>query len=338
MWRRLIGPAVMLLFLVFVFGWFLPRVIDYQAVVDALLKLTASEFFILVALGSLRLIAEAWIYVALIPGLPLGKSVQAFLASTTVATFLPYPADLVVRFGMYRAWGIDATAAGVGIMTAGFWTIGIKLVLPVLGLLVLVVNGVASDEIVTLTLLAIGAVIAVLVVVVAAVRSEAFVRWLGRAAAGLWSGLTGLFDKPVAADFVAVTEEQFSQFREKTVDVVKSGWIRATAGTVISQAIWFLILVVSLRFMGVPADAVSLGAAFVAFSLAQLASFFPTPGGVGATEAVYVLVLTIPTDGAFTDEIAAAAFLVRIFTWLLPIVYGAPALLLFNRRQKAEAT
>ncbi len=67
-------------------------------------------------------------------------------------------------------------------------------------------------------------------------------------------------------------------------------------------------------------------------------SFFPTPGGVGATEAVYVLVLTIPTDGAFADEIAAAAFLVRIFTWLLPIVYGAPALLLFNRRQKAEAT
>jgi uncharacterized membrane protein YbhN (UPF0104 family) len=50
------------------------------------------------------------------------------------------------------------------------------------------------------------------------------------------------------------------------------------------------------------------------------------------------MVLTIPTEGAFADEIAAAAFLVRIFTWLLPIIYGAPALLLFNRKQKATAT
>ena len=336
LWRRILGPAVMILFLVFVFGWFLPRLIDYEAVIDALLSLTTSEFFVLLALGTVRLVAEAWIYVALIPGLPLGRSMQAFLASTTVATFMPYPADLVVRFGMYLAWGIDATAAGVGIMTASFWTIGIKLVLPVLGLLVLVANGVAGDELVTLTLLAVGVLIALLVIVVAGVRSEGFVRWLGRAAAGLWAWLTGLFNRPVSDDFVSVTEGQFVKFREETVDVVRSGWPAATAGTVLSQAIWFVILLVSLRFMGVPAEAVSVEAAFVAFCLAQFVSFFPTPGGVGATEAAYVVLLTIPTDGAFADEIAAAAFLVRIFTWLLPIVYGAPALLLFNRRQKVE--
>jgi len=328
----------MLAFLVFVFGWFLPRLIDYQAVVDTLLDLAASEFLILVVLGTVRLMAEAWIYVALIPGLPLGRSLQAFFASTTVATFMPYPADLVVRFGMYRVWGIDATAAGVGIMTASFWTIGIKLVLPILGLIVLVVNGVASDEIVTLTFLAIGGLAAVLLVVVAGVRSESFVRWLGHAAAGLWSWLTGLFNRSVDEDFIVATEEKFSEFREQTVDVVRSGWVRATVATVVSQAIWYVILVVSLRFVGVPADAVSLEAAFVAFCLAQLASFFPTPGGVGATEAVYVMVLTIPTGGAYADEIAAAAFLVRIFTWLLPIVYGAPALFLFNRRRKITST
>jgi uncharacterized membrane protein YbhN (UPF0104 family) len=338
LWRKLFGPALMVAFLVFVFGWFLPRLIDYRAVLDTLLDLAAGEFLVLVALGTVRLAAEAWIYVALIPGLPLGKSLQAFLASTTVATFMPYPADLVVRFGMYRVWGIDATAAGVGIMTAGFWTIGVKLVLPVLGLIVLVVNGVASDDVVTLAFLAIGVLVAVFVVILAAVRSEGFVRWLGRAAAGLWAWLTGLFNRPVDEDFTAVTEEKFSEFRAQTVDVVRSGWVPATAATVASQAIWYVILVVSLRFMGVPADAVSLEAAFVAFCLAQLASFFPTPGGVGATEAVYVMVLTIPTEGAFADEIAAAAFLVRIFTWLLPIIYGAPALLLFNRKQKATAT
>jgi uncharacterized membrane protein YbhN (UPF0104 family) len=226
----------------------------------------------------------------------------------------------------------------VGILTASFWTIGVKLVLPVLGLIVLVVNGVASDEVVTLTLLAIGVLVAVFLVVAAAVRSEGFVRWLGRTAAGLWVWLTGLFNRPVNEDFTSVTEEQFSKFRDQTVGVVRAGWVTATAATVASQAIWYVILVVSLRFVGVPADAVSLEAAFVAFCLAQLASFFPTPGGVGATEAVYVMVLTIPTDGGFADEIAAAAFLVRIFTWLLPIIYGAPVLLLFNRKQKAKAT
>lgn len=172
LWRKLFGPALMVAFLVFVFGWFLPRLIDYRAVLDTLLDLAAGEFLVLVALGTVRLAAEAWIYVALIPGLPLGKSLQAFLASTTVATFMPYPADLVVRFGMYRVWGIDATAAGVGIMTAGFWTIGVKLVLPVLGLIVLIVNGVASDDVVTLAFLAIGVLVAVFVVILAAVRSE----------------------------------------------------------------------------------------------------------------------------------------------------------------------
>ena len=337
LWRRILGPALIVAFLLFIFVWFLPRLIDYRAVIDALRSLTASQFFILLVLGSLRLISEAWIYVALIPGLPLRKSVQSFLASTTVATFMPYPADLIVRFGMYRAWGIGATEAGVGIMTAGFWTIGIKLILPVVGLLVLVANGVVRDEVVTLTLLALAVLVAALVAVIAGVRSEGFVRWLGRASAAMWGSLTGLFNRPVDKDFVAVTEEKFSDFRDETVDVVKQGWVRATAGTLLSQAIWYVILVVSLRFMGVGPETVSLGEAFVAFSLVQFVSFFPTPGGIGATEAAYVVLLTIPAGDALSDEIAAAAFLVRIFTWLLPIVYGAPALLLFNRSRKAQA-
>ena len=60
--RRVVKPVLMLGALALVFGWLLPRFIDYQEVWDALTELDALEVVVLFGLGLARVSTEALMY------------------------------------------------------------------------------------------------------------------------------------------------------------------------------------------------------------------------------------------------------------------------------------
>ena len=116
--------ALCSMFLIFVV--LLPQLIDYGAVWDAVRSITALEFGVLLVLGSIRIPVVAAQYASVIPGLTIRESIRSYLSANSVAEFAPPPADLAVRYSMYRAQGIESEAASVGILLTGLFSLNVS--------------------------------------------------------------------------------------------------------------------------------------------------------------------------------------------------------------------
>jgi uncharacterized membrane protein YbhN (UPF0104 family) len=83
------------------------------------------------------------------------------------------------------------------------------------------------------------------------------------------------------------------------------------------------LLVLALRFVGIPEDALGWSAIFVVFSLVAGLTVVPiTPGSVGVTEVALVAMLTPIAGSGFVNEVAAGVLIYRMLTWLLLIPTG----------------
>jgi hypothetical protein len=92
-----------------VFGWLLPRFIDYQEVWEALTQLDAWEVAVLLGLGLARVPTEALMYGAFLPGLGLRRGSEAYLSSNFAGQLLPPPSASVVQYGYFRPrWRLRA--------------------------------------------------------------------------------------------------------------------------------------------------------------------------------------------------------------------------------------
>jgi uncharacterized membrane protein YbhN (UPF0104 family) len=91
LWKRLLRPVFLIAGLVFVFGWLLPRFIDYEQVWEALTQLDAWEVIVLLGLGLARVPTEALMYRAFLPGLGLWRGSEAYLSSNFAGQLLPPP-------------------------------------------------------------------------------------------------------------------------------------------------------------------------------------------------------------------------------------------------------
>jgi uncharacterized membrane protein YbhN (UPF0104 family) len=113
------------------------------------------------------------------------------------------------------------------------------------------------------------------------------------------------------------------KFRRETVVLTDRRWIMLTWTTLLSQIALFLVLLLSLRHMGVSEQEVSTVEAFAVYSFARLASAIPiTPGGVGVIELAYIAGLTLYDQGEHA-QIVAAVLLFRVLTFGIQIPIGA---------------
>ena len=107
--------------------------------------------------------------------------------------------------------------------------------------------------------------------------------------------------------------ESFVRFRDATNRLLKSRWHVLTLTTLAGHLTVFLVLLVSLRSLGVSAEDLSLVEAFAAWSLVRLLGSIPiTPGGLGVVE----LGLTTALVGFGGDQadVVAAVLLYRVLT------------------------
>ena len=101
-------------------------------------------------------------------------------------------------------------------------------------------------------------------------------------------------------------------------------WYRGFAGA-------FLVLLVSLRQVGVSEQEVSWAQALAAFSFGRLLTAIPiTPGGLGVIELGYVAALSVGVSEAVRAQIVAAVIVFRVLTFLPPILIGAVSYLFWQ--------
>lgn len=318
----LIQGVISLVLIVFIFGWLLPQVIDYQEIGAALASLEWWQFVVLLVAGLIVYLPEGWLYALLVPGLTWVRGIASWVGSTGVGSTIP-AMDLVVRFGMYRSWGATTQNSMLGIFLSGVFDNITKFSLPVISVLLMVVLGVSGIPGAIIWIAAIAAVIvaATLVVAVGVIRSERFAAWLGRTG----ETIANWFLKLVKRSPMSGLGDRILGLRDAVIGTVTAVWPRAFLASALGKLWTFVILLIALRFAGIPSDVISPLEAFVVWTLVLLVAAIPlTPGGVGFVEAAYIALFGLIAGEAYTTQIAVAVVLYRAAQWALPIVVGWP--------------
>ncbi len=332
----LVGIVLFLIFVVF-----LPQFIDYGQVIDSILKLTIGQVVLLTAFGIAFMWFSAGLYNTLIPGLGWWEGWKAWAASNSVAFIAPPGADLAIRFGMYRAGGISGEAAGAGLILSWFFATGYKLVVPIIALTwVLVAEGLNNDLFETITIVGLAGIIGGAGLTALILYRESAAEKVGEIGQRWYNGMAGGRWKFPEAEGLGI---KLVDFRAQVMGTVKARWLPATVVTLLAQAIFFIALVLSMRFMGVTAEQATVGIIFDAYAVGLLLSMIPIfPGGLGVVEVAYVGII-VGTSGntELATAVTAGAFVHRIFTWLIPIIIGLVPLAGWRRnmvkQQEAKA-
>lgn len=317
--RELIIVGVVLFF---IFVVFLPQFIDYGQVVDSIAQLTFAQVALLSVMGVAYMWFSAGVYNTLIPGLAWWDGWKAWAASNSIAFVAPPGADLAIRFGMYRTAGISGEAAGAGIVLSWFFTTGYKLIVPIIAIAwIVIAEGVNDELVITVTAIGLAAVIGGVGLTFLIIYRESVALKIGEVGQRWYNGMAGGKWKFPEAEGLGV---KLVDFRAQAIGTVRTRWFPAIVVTLTAQVVFFVMLVISLRTMGVTEDQASISLIFDAYAVGLLLSMIPIfPGGLGVVEIAYVGVI-VGTSG--NSELAAAvtagAFVHRIFSWLLPIVIG----------------
>ena len=338
--KRIVRVLVGLVVLVFIFGWLLPQFIDYELIWEAVSGLTWGDLILLTALSLLRVPTEALIYRAMLPGLRIVAGSGAYLSSNVAANVMPPPASSIVQFAYFRAEGFDSQASMTGAVGSFIFPQGGRILLPIPALLLLVAVGGADSE--ALLIAGISAAVAALVCVLIRLigRSEKSARWVGAKLGQFVSWIMVKLHKDPVGDL----GDQVVDFRDNAFAVVRRRWRIGSIAVALNLTLTYLILVVSLRAVGVGGDQIGLSLIFASFAVAFFAGVvIPVTGsGLGVVDVVMVSALSASMTGSVdVNVVVAAVVLWRLFYGLIALFPGSVTLTRFtsaNRDLISSAT
>jgi uncharacterized membrane protein YbhN (UPF0104 family) len=283
---------------------------------------------VLVGLGLARVPSEALMYRAFLPGLGLWRGSEAYLSSNFAGQLLPPPSASVVQYGYFRGGGYLPDAAGLAALGSFiFPTIG-RFLLPLVALVLLLVTGEVSGTILLAGALSLAISVIAGIAGYCFLRDERSARWLG---AKLQRPLSWILVK-LKRDRIEDGAGKAAQLRAHALAVLREGWALGSIGVAANLFLTYLILLASLRFVGVSANELSAVEAFAAFAVAFWAgAVFPITGsGLGVVDAVLIATL-IELSSASDDALVAAALLWRVFYSVVTLPLGAITLSRFRR-------
>jgi hypothetical protein len=308
--------------------------LDWSSIWSSITSLGDGERIALVAVTAILIGAQGLVTSATMPGLPVRRGVLAFLGPSSVSSLIPGPSDLPVRFRMYTSWGYTPSQASLAVVSSGVFSIGTKLVLPVLASVVAFVSDIELDDGIGTTIVVAGLILGVLVVITAVtLSSPALTARVGRWLQVPWSLVTRLLRKDT--DPLA---EVLEAARSKAVGLLADRWAIATWAAVLYTMSQLALMVLCVRAMGVPQEALTTTEVFVALGIVQGLTAIPiTAGNVGVSETAWIALMGAMAGGSFVNEVTAAVIIYRVLTWLLMIPLGGLALVIWKRTTAAAA-
>jgi uncharacterized protein (TIRG00374 family) len=216
------------------------------------------------------------------------------------------------------------------VVVSGAWNALVKFGLPVLALALVAMQGDVTGKrlaagVAGLTLLA-AAVVAFALVF----NKEHVARRAGKLAERAVSRIRRLRHRaaaPVEGWGAAMVE-----FRARAAELLRARWISITVAAMVSHLSLYLVLLVTLRHLGISDAEVGWAQVLAAFAVGRLLTIVRlTPGGAGATEAV--LISALVAAGGEPVAVAAAVVVFRALTWLLPVPLGIVLYLVWRARR-----
>jgi len=318
------------------FGFALPQFASAGAVWHAVVHVGWSGAALLALATGWNLVTYWLVWMAAVPGLGLRRAALLAQAPTAVANTVPAGSYMAaaLTYSMLRSWGQPRSSTTLAMVVTGMWNNFAKLALPVVAVAVMALDGDIDAPRILAAAVGLGALVAVLAVFGAAMRSDAAATRAGRAAATVATPVLRLLRRPAARDW----DMAMRAFRARAGDLLAARWKLLTAATALSHLSLLLVLAVSIRATGVPAAELSAIEILAVFAFARLATAVPlSPGGLGVVE--LALTTGLVAAGGARAPVVAAVLLYRALTYLLPIPLGAAAYLLWRRTgSEADAT
>ena len=307
--------------LIVVFGIILPQFIDYSDVAAAFRELTIQQILVMTALGIVAWVASGLIFSALIEGLSWIRGTMSWLILAGIGASVPFgPWNMGVLWVVVRGWGVGNAAATAGVALYGVVNELSRLALPLIAIVALAVSGdlaTGQNAETARTIAILSAILFVVVtgLIIGVVRSERIADWIGRVGQGATDWTLRRLGRSGSPDVAGAIH----RFRDQLGVVIRRRGLLALLVAIVSQFAWVLVLLVGLRVVGVPEEALSIAEVFAVYALVMVITIIPlSPGGAGVSELLFISAFSAlaPT---YEAAITAGVFLYRLYFWFAPV-------------------
>ena len=331
--RRVIGGVLTVAVVLAIFAFLVPQ-LTTASLSQVMDELTPAAVVTVLCVGLLHLACNWTSIVVSLPGVSLRKAGVANLSGAALSNSLPEGGAFgtALTYGIFHSWGFRVDSVTASLMSTGAWSQMVRYSLLAGGLLVLAIEGSSEAELVHA--LVIGVVVAIgIFLFLKVIDSETFAAKVGRLSDRVLTRLARLVHKgPSHATRWVLS------LRSQLAGVAHDRGAKLTVTTLAGECSAVLVLVVSLRLMGIDHTEVGIALAVVAYGGASLASMVvPTPGGVGVAEAALLAILGTSVPEAQDAQLTAAVVLYRMATWLLPTLLGIPSYVWWRYRTSWRA-
>jgi uncharacterized membrane protein YbhN (UPF0104 family) len=294
---------------------------------------TLSWEWILVLLGTVVLNVATFgpPWMAALPGLGYWSAETVTLASTA-STYLA-PGGPAVGIGISAAmlfgWGFRADEVALAVTLTGIWNQLAILGFPAVAFALLTLTHVDATALQTIATVGLGVFVIIAGGFALALSSAGMARRIGDLAARIVNRTLRIVRRgPVGWD-----GESLARFRSRAIGLLRRRWHVLTLATIAGQLTVFLVLLASLRAMGVGPGEVSVIEAFAGWALARVLGSIPiTPGGLGLVELGLTTVLV--GFGGNRAGVVAAVLVYRFLTIVPTLVLGAAAAATWRRHRR----
>jgi uncharacterized membrane protein YbhN (UPF0104 family) len=315
----MVHPVLSLVLVVVIFGIILPRVADLSAVWKVIKQMTWLEISTLLAI-SLWNLATYWIVlVRTVPGLHIGQAMVVTESSTALANALPggVAFGLGVSYSMFASWGFDRPTTALSMLYSGMADLFAKLSMPLAALILLALTGDTSTGLIATAVLGAGILVVSLVALTLVLRSDRGARRVGDGAARIADRVLSAFGRGPVNRW----GDRVAGFRHLATQTFQNRWHGIIAAGLLSHFSLFLVLLVSLRHVGIAEDEVGWVTVLGAFAFVRLLSALPlTPGGIGVVELGLTTALVVA--GGERAHVLAAVLVFRALTYGIQIPFG----------------
>ncbi len=329
--RRVLAFAVPAAIAVALLVGVLPALADFSDVWETIRSLEPGAVILLVVLTAWNIVTYQFLIMAALPGLPWSQAFMVGQISTAVANTIPAGAavGVGVTYAMFSSYGYAASTIGVAAALTGLWNTFVKLGLPIVALAILAFQGNPNPAMLGAALAGLAVLAGAVIALALVVKSDRLAGRVGSATAALVSVLVRPFGRgPFTGWDVAVRG-----FRVKTADVLTRRWLWLTLTALLSHLSLFVLLLASLRAVGVTPDEVTWAEALAAFASVRLVTALPvTPGGIGLVEVGMTGALTLL--GGEATEIVAGVLVFRVLSYAVQVPIGAACWVLWRASMK----
>ncbi|MFK8025425.1 MAG: flippase-like domain-containing protein [Ilumatobacter sp.] len=333
--RRSAVAALTVAALIAVFVGLLPQFADYNTAWRSATSLPAAWLALLVVAATVALLVPGLQWKAAIAELGLRQSFSIAQTSFTVSNGIPGGGAVVlpVQYSMLASFGVRRATATAATGVTAVWNLLGTVFVPLSGLILLLLLGERAAGSWLLAGIGVSCLVAVVVVLRFAFRSDAAARRVGRVVAqSITRTLATLrLDGRVRSN--VDLENAASRFRASTDKILRRRWALVTGAQLAAQLTQFAVLAVALAAIQRDLDEPTrLAAVWFAFGAGRLGTLIPiTPGGLGTVDGLLTAFL-VGIGGATSTDALAAVLIWRTATYLPGLAAGTIAFLMWRRR------